>query len=476
MNTDEEPAPVTTPTVVNLTIPGGAMTLGSPQIVVQSAPRALPPGMENASAAKIIEYMRVQALTDAIQGINAAIQAQGATAEGINAAIQTQRAISEYLMNPAAQPATMNEERHNPRPQQHPQDPFDLLTDDGMMFPIFEFIGTGHFCFVAGVSRRWRRLYTQFQQKEYRKRVQNEEEFEKMISTLLTTTASIAESLSRAKVFLDDTTKLTSPFKPLIMQKKGSQELKELDTPQPAVSFLRDEVAVRYGHVDILELAIANGCTCDQSTCSIAAMYGHLDVLQWLRTNGCPWDELTCTCAAEGGHLEVLRWARENCCPWDDETCKISALNGHLDVLQWANQHGCPWDECTCANAALNGHLDVLQWARASGCPWDEWTCANAAYGGHLDVLQWARQNSCPWDNETCASAAEDGHLEVLQWLRTNGCPWDESTSVRAAEGFHLEVLRWAIGNGCEWNPHLFENRFLQNVMDWLQENELIDA
>ena len=310
-----------------------------------------------------------------------------------------------------------------------PHGPFDLLTDGGMLFPIFAFIGPYHFRFVASVSRRWRRLYTQFQQNEYRKREQRDEGFDELIATTITSTASIAESTSRAEIFLSDTRTLTSPFRPIKILKNGSQLMKrDFYTPRSLLSYLRDSVAVRYGSVEILQLVTAKGCTCDnKDTCASAAENGHLDVLRWLRTKGCPWDECTCIAAAAYGHLDVLQWARENGCLWHDETCSYAAQGGYLEVLQWARENGCPWDEeSICEHAALGGKLDVLQWLRTTnGCPWDEWTCSNAALGGYLEVLQWSREKGCPWDESTCSSAAEFGHLEVLQWARENGCPWD---------------------------------------------------
>ena len=358
------------------------------------------------------------------------------------------------------------------------KDPFDLLTDDAALFPIFEFIGSYHFRFIAGVSRRWRYLYTQFQREEYRKRVQNKQDFEKLISTSITSTASIAESVSRAKVFLDDARTYTSPlFDTIEMQKNGFQQMKHIYTPRSSVIFLSDNVAVRYGQLEILQLAIANGYTCDVTTCYGAAEKGQLEVLQWLRTKGCPWDECVCSFAAANGHLDVLKWARENSCPWDENTWTYAVANGHLNVLRWAIENDCPWDVDTCAEAARNGQLGVLQWVRESGCPWDERTCTFAAKNGHLGVLQWARENGCPWDELTCTCAAEDGHLDVLQWARDNGCPWDESTCVEAAKGGHLDVLKWALENGCEWNRHLSAGEsWPQSVIGWLQENNELDA
>ena len=317
-----------------------------------------------------------------------------------------------------------------------PQDPFDLLTDDDMLFPIFEFVGLNHFRFIAGVSQRWRRLYTRFQEQEYRNRMPNEQ-FTLLISTSLTSAASIAESVSRAKIFLEDTSKLTSPIKPLKIPENGSQEINTLfiDEKWPSAFFLRDNVAVQYSRVDILQLIMANGYSCSETTCRIAAEKGRLSVLQWLRTHGCPWGESTSWAAAKGGHLGVLQWARQN---------------------------GCPWDESTCTYAAGGGHLQVLQWARQNGCPWNDGACSSAAEGGHLEVIQWARANSCPWNEETCEHAAIGGHLNVLQWARQNGCPCDAWTCTFAAQGFHLNVLRWAIENGCDWNP---DDSWPQNVM-----------
>jgi hypothetical protein len=138
--------------------------------------------------------------------------------------------------------------------------------------------------------------------------------------------------------------------------------------------------------------------------CSMLAKYGHVETLQWARANGCPWDT----------------W-------WGEWTCTQAAINGHLEVIQWARANGGTnggaWDARTCANAARGGHLETLQWSRANGCAWDARTCADAARGGHLETLQWARANGCPWTSTTCAWAAEKGHFGVLQWARANGCP-----------------------------------------------------
>jgi hypothetical protein len=37
--------------------------------------------------------------------------------------------------------------------------------------------------------------------------------------------------------------------------------------------------------------------------------------------------------------------------------------------------------------------------------------------------------------------------------------------------------LQWVLENGGQWNRHLYAwETWPQNVLDWLQENELLDA
>merc|ERR1711924_162647 len=87
----------------------------------------------------------------------------------------------------------------------------------------------------------------------------------------------------------------------------------------------------------------------------------------WLRA----WNEKTCHVIARYGALEVLECAKANGCPWNEQTCHAAAKAGHLDVLQWAIANGCEWDAATCARAAQGGHLEVLNWAEENGCRCD---------------------------------------------------------------------------------------------------------
>lgn len=203
-------------------------------------------------------------------------------------------------------------------------------------------------------------------------------------------------------------------------------------------------------------------------TCMLAANYGHLEVLQWAVSQGCPLNKWTCTYAASSGHLEILRWARSQNCPWDEWTCAFAAQNGHLEVLKWARGVSdssalvqsenavCPWSEDTCAWAAEKGRLGILRWAVSHGCPWDSRVCSSAALGGHLEVLKWARG---VLDFPT---SGQSGETTLIQ-SENAVCPWDEWTCKYAGSNGHLEVLRWAYENECPWNPALSDISYYPN-------------
>lgn len=79
---------------------------------------------------------------------------------------------------------------------------------------------------------------------------------------------------------------------------------------------------------------------------------------------GCSWNKL----AVRRGHLAVLQWAGAEGCPWDADTCSHAGPGGHLEVLQWARAHGCMWDESTCAAAGWV----IWWWAKGGSGRWSK--------------------------------------------------------------------------------------------------------
>ena len=265
-------------------------------------------------------------------------------------------------------------------------DPMLLSAADIWTSRIFPFLGPGCFLFVAGVSRRFRKLYPEFflqLQMLPNVRLARSETI-KPVSVCNTFYSNAFCSLPCAKLWYE------------------TRNNKEYAT--------------------------------ETKICSVIARTGTFQVMKWAcKEARLPWDSNTYATAALHGRLAVLRWCSRDC--MTEACCPNAVLDGHFCRVQYDSyrKKECPWDASTCANAAKGGHLDVLKWARENHCPWNEDTCANAAKGGHLDILEWARGKGCPWNEETCASAAEGGHLAVLKWARQNHCPWNEETCSRAA-------------------------------------------
>ncbi len=120
------------------------------------------------------------------------------------------------------------------------------------------------------------------------------------------------------------------------------------------------------------------------TVCDISAKYGSLDVLKWARAQGCPWGSWTCTLAAKYGHFETLKWARTHGCEWSENTCSWAACCGHLEILQWLRKHGCPWNQWACIDAARYGQLEILKWAHENGCPWNIYAADITEFPPHI--------------------------------------------------------------------------------------------
>ncbi len=208
------------------------------------------------------------------------------------------------------------------------------------------------------------------------------------------------------------------------------------------------EILASHNNIELLQVAIDNGCKLTKYLSSLAALYGHLDTLKFIMDlNMVLIDKNICSNAALNGHLDVLKWAKENGCYLDAKTCKFSAKYGNLNILKWLRENGCDWDSYTCAYAAEYGHLDILKWLRENGCEWDNHTCNSAARGGHLNILIWARENGCGWDSDVTSWAAIAGHIDILIWAKENGCEMSSHINDYATSNGHLNIIQWMFQN-----------------------------
>ena len=225
--------------------------------------------------------------------------------------------------------AAPKKDHHN---QLQQSDAFAILTDDSLLTPIFEFVGLYEYRFVAILNKRFRELYSEFQKKRIHPTPEDSSDYRLYFSTSLTSTASVAESIDRAKLLMSDMKNRESSNHFIRVRKcKGDGIL--------FGSFYRVVRRQRIsGDLIRIRIFLRN---------AVAVRNGNLDMLQWLRASGCPWNEWTCAEAAGNGHLEVLQWLSANGCPWNKSTCLQAARNGHLEVLRWAHANGRPWGEMT---------------------------------------------------------------------------------------------------------------------------------
>jgi hypothetical protein len=216
---------------------------------------------------------------------------------------------------------------------------------------ILPFVGPGHYSFLAGVNKQWKRYYL-----AYWETIQDP-----------------------PKVLL------------FVFMASGTEVFR------PATSTDTFHHAI-FGSLSCAEYWLSHGDSARWSNlvCTLIAKTGNQQVLQWAFQQNLPWDSSTCSTAAKFGHLNVLIYAHENGCPWDINTCNEAAAHGYLEILKYAHENGCPWSFDTCSKAAQNGHLDVLMYAHENGCPWDKTTRHMAAVNGHMEVLKYAHENDCP--------------------------------------------------------------------------------
>ena len=401
---------------------------------------------------------------------------------------------------------------------------FTDLSDELVLF-IVQFLGPGHFRYVAGINKLFYRIYKFVWEVQKMNSDDNKRKsgITAPVSNLATTGGQVdivafSERVSLSERFRMSRWKITYYTSIADSTSKSRLYLKEDSAPE---SFKLRKIATAaaiVGNLDVLDYAMTHAQQVDgigqnllrmeDMICTNAAKHGHLHIIQYARSQGCCWTKNVCRYAAENGHVDVLKWAYKNGCCWSEETCAGAALSGNLALLKWLRccrdttndgqkqqqqsqedeeesspsdflrvslpSQPCPWDGRTCAFAAYNGNLECLKWARQNGCYWNEFTCGYAAQNGHFHLLEWARSQNCPWNAWTCCLAAGNGNFEIVKWARNNGCIWNAWTCSHAAKGGHLNIIKWARSNGCPWDAdtiRLADRSGHTEIVQWAREN-----
>ena len=148
----------------------------------------------------------------------------------------------------------------------------------------------------------------------------------------------------------------------------------EVHTKTPNETRFVTVVSFAAQNVRILKWAFSCGCPKSVKILEVAAGFGHLDVVQFALDNGCDIDVTTCcTAAARNGHVHFLEWAFDRDMELFEDfaglVCDSAAKAGRLNVLKFTLAKGFYMDDKTRRISALAGHADVIKWLKTVPFP-----------------------------------------------------------------------------------------------------------
>jgi Ankyrin repeats (3 copies) len=329
---------------------------------------------------------------------------------------------------------------------------------------IHDFLGSGHYAFIAPVSNLWKQS----------------------CEVTPSVIASGLDVLRRKVSFLCDSK--TTLHSSIFTSTSRVQLIRELHWQLTEVrsSFDSHRLSTAAGlcaELSVLQYAVDIGLvfTVPDLSASMfegAALAGDLIKLQWLHAiTDCSVTAAACELAASGGSIEILQWLLEGAKDYDilsQAVMKEACASGQLQTVQYLVSNRCSFCATSClTQAAQSGHLNLIKWMMAdepfkssynNNVSWNLHGMMNsAALGGRFDVMQWLRtEHDVQYSASALTSAAEHDHLDVIQHLRSEGCPWDAKACTAIASCNHrytaagttascCATLRWLRDHGCPW-------------------------
>jgi hypothetical protein len=273
------------------------------------------------------------------------------------------------------------------------------LQQAGIIERVLDFVGPGHWCFVAEVSSLWRGLYARVADKETQ-----------MVTDLWSIMVCVPRMTLLSAVFASSS----------------------------RVSF-----------------ALAQGLRCSAEVFQRAAgMYADISTLRAAHQLGVQYTDVTMEGAVRCNELAVVQFLRAEGCPWGlDMYCAV-ASRGHTDLCAYLYAAQCPLDAGTaaCDCAAMEGHSGTLRWLREHDFPWQaDGLPLLAARGDSVDTMVALQQLGIVFDAELLTDmlnvAGVHSKLVVAKWLRQQGAEWPDV--LQWTEAWAGDALAWARAEGC---------------------------
>jgi hypothetical protein len=225
-----------------------------------------------------------------------------------------------------------------------------------------------------------------------------------------------------------------------------------------------------YGQLDLLKIAINNGCkllkdleydydSYDanghllENSCHHAIISGNVKVLEFVISQGCKFTYETFDYAVECDNIDMVKFLKESGCVMINDGCEGAAVNGNIEMMKLLISYGDHIDSDTFNIVVECGHLNILPWLQSQGCTWDVETCNCAASGGHLEILIWLIDSGCPFSAEgVYYSAASRNHVHIIDWMKSKKYKMESSIFKAAALDRNLELLKSLRGQCDGWN------------------------
>jgi hypothetical protein len=270
------------------------------------------------------------------------------------------------------------------------------LHQAGILQCVLEYVGAGHWCFVAEVSNLWKVVYEKLASTEVQ-----------VIFGLHTITC------------VPQTTTFSAVF-----GSRSRVRLAHAHGPDCATKGYQ-RAAGMYADVATLKAARELGMRYTPETMKGAVRCNQLAVVQFLHAEACPWDAVAFSIAATRGHTDMCAYMHAEGCPWSGAACYQTAMNGHGSTLRWLHEHGCP---CM---------LDVIY--------------LPAAQGGSVDAMKFLQQQGIVYTavmlREMLNVAGAYSKLAAAKWLRAQGAEWPQV--LEYGQPWTGDTLLWARAEGC---------------------------
>jgi hypothetical protein len=275
------------------------------------------------------------------------------------------------------------------------------LHQSGILQRVLDYVGPGHWCFVAEVSSLWRDLTNKV--------------------TNMFVDDQVVGSTCRVNCY-PTTTMFSAVFaSPSRLRYAQARELH-------CTTSRYQHAAGMYADVATLEAAHALGMPYTYSTIVGAARLNTLDVVQFLHAQGCPWGYKVYSAAARRGHTALCAHLHAEQCPLTLTNCEEAALKALDSTMNWLQER--PWDafavsDAVHVSAAASGSIAMMLLVQQHGIMFatDMLSEMLQAAGGceQLAGAKWLRQQGAEWPAELCWGY-ELWFGDTLRWARAEGC------------------------------------------------------